>query len=152
MPHEGVRKDEQCSTLTRMSWTRRFVLALSVVLAALAGALLAAPGAQAHEERPVTFPDGSGTVPKPRTGEPDLLVCKTDRADFERRISGFPAGLKARNLALFERCVRGERHEHDREHGDEPSGPRHARESRAMFTFLNPLRTHQSARGPSAPR
>ncbi|MEU6163874.1 right-handed parallel beta-helix repeat-containing protein [Streptomyces tanashiensis] len=90
-----------------MSWTRRFVSVLSVVLVALAAALFTAPGAQAHEERPVTFPDGSGSVPKLRTGEPDLLVCKTDRADFERRISGFPAGLKARNLALFERCVRG---------------------------------------------
>ncbi|MFJ8661745.1 right-handed parallel beta-helix repeat-containing protein [Streptomyces sp. NPDC093795] len=94
-----------------MSWTRRFVLALSVVLAALAAALLTAPGAQAHEERPVTFPDGSGTVPKLRTGEPDLLVCKTGRAEFERRISGFPAPLKARNLALHARCVRdGYRH------------------------------------------
>lgn len=108
---EGVKKDEQCSTLTRMSWTRRFVLALTVVLAALAAALFTAPGAQAHEERPVTFPDGSGSVPKLRTGEPDLLVCKTDRADFERRISGFPATLKARNLALYERCARtGHRH------------------------------------------
>ncbi|MFJ4872774.1 right-handed parallel beta-helix repeat-containing protein [Streptomyces sp. NPDC088757] len=94
-----------------MSRTRRFVLALSVVLAALAAALLTAPGAQAHEERPVTFPDGSGSVPKLRTGEPDLLVCKTDRADFARRISGFPAALKARNLTLFERCATsGHRH------------------------------------------
>ncbi|MFE5896999.1 right-handed parallel beta-helix repeat-containing protein [Streptomyces sp. NPDC056488] len=88
-----------------MSRTRRFVLALSVVLAALAAALFTAPGAQAHEERPVTFPDGSGSVPKLRTGEPDLLVCKTDRTDFTRRISGFPAALKARNLTLFERCA-----------------------------------------------
>ncbi|MDV9190551.1 right-handed parallel beta-helix repeat-containing protein [Streptomyces sp. SR27] len=94
-----------------MSWTRRFVLALTAVLAALAAALLTAPGAQAHEERPVTFPDGSGSVPKLRTGEPDLLVCKTDRTDFARRVSGFPATLKARNLALFERCARsGYRH------------------------------------------
>ncbi|GGT75736.1 right-handed parallel beta-helix repeat-containing protein [Streptomyces lateritius] len=90
-----------------MSWTRRLLVALSVVLAALAATLLTAPGAQAHEERPVTFPDGSGSVPKLRTGEPDLLVCKTDRADLVRRISGFPAALKARNLALFDRCVRG---------------------------------------------
>ncbi|MFD4319332.1 right-handed parallel beta-helix repeat-containing protein [Streptomyces sp. NPDC058548] len=94
-----------------MSWTRRFVLALSVVFVALAAALLTAPGAQAHEERPVTFPDGSGTVPKLRTGEPDLLVCKTDRTAFESRISGFPAPLKARNRTLYERCAReGYRH------------------------------------------
>ncbi|MFE5630955.1 right-handed parallel beta-helix repeat-containing protein [Streptomyces sp. NPDC056463] len=94
-----------------MSWTRRLLVALSVVLAALAAALVTAPGAQAHEERPVTFPDGSGSVPVLRTGEPDLLVCKTDRADFTRRVSGFPAELKRRNLALFERCTRsGFRH------------------------------------------
>ncbi|MFK0102846.1 hypothetical protein [Streptomyces sp. NPDC091040] len=90
-----------------MSWTRR----LLAVLAVLAAALLAAPAAQAHEERPVTLPDGTGSVPVYRTGEPDLLVCKTDRADFERRISGFPEALKARNLTLFERCrTSGYRH------------------------------------------
>ncbi|MEU6015920.1 right-handed parallel beta-helix repeat-containing protein [Streptomyces sp. NPDC047515] len=90
-----------------MSWTRR----LLVVLAALAAALLAAPAAQAHEERPVTLPDGTGSVPVYRTGEPDLLVCKSDRADFERRISGFPAGLRSRNLKLFDRCQKsGYRH------------------------------------------
>ncbi|MFI1813512.1 right-handed parallel beta-helix repeat-containing protein [Streptomyces sp. NPDC020422] len=88
-----------------MSWTRRFVLALSAVLAALAAALVTAPAAQAHEERPVTLPDGSGSVPTLRTGEPDLLVCKADRADFGRRIAAFPAALKARNLALYERCT-----------------------------------------------
>ncbi|MGY3335422.1 hypothetical protein ACVW0K_001521 [Streptomyces filamentosus] len=87
-----------------MSWTRRLLSLLPVVLAVLAAALLTAPGAQAHEERPVTFPDGSGSVPRHRAGEPDLLVCKTDRADFERRITAFPAGLKARNRELFARC------------------------------------------------
>ncbi|MFD8689665.1 right-handed parallel beta-helix repeat-containing protein [Streptomyces sp. NPDC059651] len=90
-----------------MSWTRR----LLVVLAALAAALLPASAAQAHEERPVTLPDGTGSVPVYRTGEPDLLVCKNDRADFEHRISGFPDALRARNLALFERCRKsGYRH------------------------------------------
>ncbi|MFI8292591.1 right-handed parallel beta-helix repeat-containing protein [Streptomyces sp. NPDC085614] len=94
-----------------MSWTRRLLVALSVVLAALAAALVTAPGALAHEERPVTFPDGSGSVPVLRTGEPDLLVCKTDRADFARRTAGFPADLRARNQVLFERCARtGYRH------------------------------------------
>ncbi|MFF5504474.1 right-handed parallel beta-helix repeat-containing protein [Streptomyces roseolus] len=94
-----------------MSWTRKLVSVLSVVLAVLAAALSTAPGAQAHEERPVTFPDGSGSVPKLRTGEPDLLVCKTDRVDFERRIAAFPAALKARNQELFARCGRsGYRH------------------------------------------
>ena len=87
-----------------MSWTRCFRTCL-VGLLALALALLAAPAAQAHEERPVTFPDGSGKVPAYRDGEPDLIVCKTDRADFERRISGFPQALKTRNRALFARCA-----------------------------------------------
>ncbi|MFC5816225.1 right-handed parallel beta-helix repeat-containing protein [Nonomuraea harbinensis] len=75
------------------------------VLAALALALLAPAGAAlAHEERPVTFPDGSGSVPVLRTEDPDLLVCKTDRADFERRVAGFPADLRERNLRLFADC------------------------------------------------
>jgi hypothetical protein len=87
-----------------MSWTRCFRTCL-VGLPALTLALLAAPAAQAHEERPVTFPDGSGSVPAYRGGEPDLIVCKTDRADFERRISGFPQALKTRNRALFARCA-----------------------------------------------
>ncbi|QNE78247.1 hypothetical protein F0344_29845 [Streptomyces finlayi] len=90
-----------------MSWTRK----LLVVLAALAATLLSAPASQAHEERPVTLPDGTGSVPVHRTGEPDLLVCKSDRADFGRRISGFPEPLKARNAELFDRCLKsGYRH------------------------------------------
>lgn len=53
------------------------------------------------------FPDGSGSVPTYRKGEPDLLVCKTGRAgraDFERRIARYPRGLKERNERLFARC------------------------------------------------
>ncbi|MEV1176058.1 right-handed parallel beta-helix repeat-containing protein [Nonomuraea sp. NPDC049784] len=46
-----------------------------------------------------------------RSGEPDLLVCKSDKADFERRIAKFPAELKARNLDLFAKCQqKGVRH------------------------------------------
>ncbi|MEV0615851.1 right-handed parallel beta-helix repeat-containing protein [Nonomuraea sp. NPDC050404] len=83
--------------------------AFVVVLAA--GLLLPGAAALAHEERPVTFPDGTGSVPVLRTGEPDLLVCKTDKADFERRIANFPAELKARNLDLFAKCQqKGVRH------------------------------------------
>ncbi|MGP4093272.1 right-handed parallel beta-helix repeat-containing protein [Nonomuraea sp. KM90] len=83
--------------------------ALIVVLAS--GLLLPGGAALAHEERPVTFPDGTGTVPVLRTGEPDLLVCKSDKADFERRIANFPADLKARNLDLFAKCQeKGVRH------------------------------------------
>jgi len=75
------------------------------------GLLAFGPTAWAHEERPVTPPDGSGRVPAYRTAEPDLVVCKTDRADFQRRIEAFPPDLRARNEALFERCQRdGVRH------------------------------------------
>ncbi|GHA18527.1 hypothetical protein GCM10010329_47110 [Streptomyces spiroverticillatus] len=85
--------------------------ALLAALLALLLIVIAAPAASAHEERPVTFPDGSGSVPVYRTGEPDLLVCKTDRDAFERRIAAFPEQLKQRNLALFARCQKsGYRH------------------------------------------
>ncbi|MFF5446595.1 right-handed parallel beta-helix repeat-containing protein [Streptomyces sp. NPDC012888] len=97
-----------------MSWTRRFPAvpgALLAALLALVALLAAAPAARAHEERPVTFPDGSGSVPRYRAAEPDLIVCKTDRAAFEKRISGFPEQLRQRNLDLFARCERsGFRH------------------------------------------
>ncbi|RFU87270.1 hypothetical protein DY218_07880 [Streptomyces triticagri] len=81
---------------------RRLHLTLAVLAALLVGLL--APAAAAHEERPVSFPDGSGSVPEHRGGEPDLLVCKKDRKDFERRIAGFPEKLRTRNLKLFDRC------------------------------------------------
>ncbi|MDJ0385379.1 right-handed parallel beta-helix repeat-containing protein [Streptomyces sp. G-G2] len=99
-----------------MSWTRRFPAVPAALLAArpallsllsfltLLALFAAAPAAQAHEERPITLPDGSGSVPEYRTGEPDLLVCKTGRPDFERRTAGFPEPLKLRNLALYDRC------------------------------------------------
>jgi hypothetical protein len=84
------------------------------VIAVLLGLLLAAPAAWAHEERPVDPPNGSGRVPAYRTADPDLVVCKSDRPDFERRIAAFPADLRARNEALFERCQRdGVRHLQD---------------------------------------
>ncbi|WP_327251961.1 right-handed parallel beta-helix repeat-containing protein [Streptomyces sp. NBC_01244] len=90
-----------------MSWTRRFPAvpaALLAALLALLSLLVAAPAASAHEERPVELPDGTGSVPAYRAGEPDLIVCKTDRPAFERRISAFPDALKQRNLVLYERC------------------------------------------------
>ncbi|MFI6295602.1 hypothetical protein ACIBEJ_28680 [Nonomuraea sp. NPDC050790] len=76
-----------------------------VALGALtAGLLLPATAALAHEERKVTLPDGSGSVPAYRQAEPDLLVCKNDRPDFERRIENFPQALKQRNIQLYELC------------------------------------------------
>lgn len=66
--------------------------------------VLGAAPSLAHEERPVEFPDGSGSVPEYRQGDPDLIVCKTDRADFQQRIAEFPAALAQRNLTLFDQC------------------------------------------------
>ncbi|MGW4372558.1 right-handed parallel beta-helix repeat-containing protein [Streptomyces albidoflavus] len=93
-----------------MSWTRRF-LAVLAVAGTLLAALLTAPPALAHEERPVDFPDGSGSVPVHRDEEPDLLVCKKGRAAFEQRIASFPRPLLEKNRALYDRCLReGYRH------------------------------------------
>jgi len=75
------------------------------------GLLLTPSAAWGHEERPIDIPDGSGRVPVYRAGDPDVVVCKTDSADFQRRIAAFPADLRARNEALFARCqVDGVRH------------------------------------------
>ena len=79
-----------------------FTLALLILCLALQGH--APIPVAAHEERPPQMPDGSGTVPTYRTSEPDLLVCNADRADFEQRISAFPADLQARNRALWDAC------------------------------------------------
>jgi hypothetical protein len=84
------------------SHCRRAIATLAIVIVAF---LTFAPGtASAHEERGVTFPDGTGTVPEYRTGGPQLLVCKTDEADFAERIAGFSAAARERNLGLFEQC------------------------------------------------
>jgi hypothetical protein len=95
---------------------RRLVPPLARTVAGLAlaaGAALAlSPGAaHAHDEREITFPDGTGSVPEYRTGGPQLLVCKSDLADFEARIAGFEPSLRARNQELFDRCQQeGYRH------------------------------------------
>ncbi|MFG1614521.1 right-handed parallel beta-helix repeat-containing protein [Nonomuraea wenchangensis] len=91
------------------------------VLLALACLLPAAP-ALAHEERPVSFPDGTGSVPVYRTTGPELLVCKTDRADFDKRVATFPAALKEQNLRLFERCQK-DGFRHLQEAVDQVKGP-----------------------------
>ncbi|WP_214326821.1 right-handed parallel beta-helix repeat-containing protein [Nonomuraea sediminis] len=79
---------------------------IAIVIGLALGLLLPATAALAHDERPVTLPDGSGSVPVYRTAEPDLLVCKTDKADFDRRIATFPDDLRRRNADLFAKCRR----------------------------------------------
>jgi hypothetical protein len=46
-------------------------------------------------------------VPEHRTSGSTLLVCKDDRADFERRIAAFPADLREANLTLWTQCQTG---------------------------------------------
>ena len=59
----------------------------------------------AHDERPTTTPDGTGSVPVYRTAGPHLVVCKNDAADFANRIAGFTADLRATNLQLYAECL-----------------------------------------------
>jgi hypothetical protein len=73
-----------------------------LLLLSLVTALLAGPSASAHEERPSQFPEPPGSVPKYRTSGPYLLVCKGTQT--AKRIGQLPAGLRARNEALFEEC------------------------------------------------
>ena len=86
--------------LTRTA--RRTLLAL-LGTAALVLSFPAAAGA--HYERPTTFPDGTGHVPAYRTSGPHLVVCKKDDADFERRITAFPATLQDLNRGLYAECL-----------------------------------------------
>ena len=81
-------------------------LVLSVLTVLVAGLLVALvpTSAQAHEERPAVFPDGTGKVPKFLGMDNDRrrVVCK---ADSRERIQDMKAGpLKRRNLALLREC------------------------------------------------
>jgi hypothetical protein len=64
----------------------------------------ALPQPGAHDERGTIAPDGKGKVPPYRPEGPTLLVCKTDKADFDQRIAGFPTDLRTTNLALWTEC------------------------------------------------
>lgn len=78
-----------------------------VVLAAVAatGLVIAmAQPAAAHDERPTRTLSGEGHQPAYRIFGPTLLVCKTDKADFDRRITAFPADLRATNQRLWAAC------------------------------------------------
>jgi Right handed beta helix region len=89
-----------------MAWRRAAVL-----VGLVAAALLPATAAAAHDERTPVYPDGTGSVPGYRTDGPQVLVCKDDAADFASRVAGFPSALKARNEALYAKCLRdGHRH------------------------------------------
>jgi hypothetical protein len=73
-------------------------------LVGLLAAVLVAPAALAHPERPAFFPDGSqGAVPKYRTkGGQRLVVCKRDSAKRIRRI--FAGKRERKRLRLVRKC------------------------------------------------
>lgn len=55
----------------------------------------------AHEERPVQFPSGLGSVPVYRTTGPRLVVCAPDTLE---RVQDYPGALRAFNRRLFAEC------------------------------------------------
>jgi hypothetical protein len=81
--------------------------AFTCVAVGMAALIFCPASASAHDERDANAPDGTGRVPTYRTDGPTLLVCKTDKADFEQRIAPFPTELKASNLALWTQCQKG---------------------------------------------
>lgn len=87
-----------------MRWSR-LILALAALIAAIVlGSLLAVSPASAHEERPASFPDGTGSVPKflGLTNANYRVVCNRGS---KTRIAGMPKGtLKTRNQALLKKC------------------------------------------------
>jgi hypothetical protein len=89
----------------------RPMMTMVLIPICLAVMLVTPASVAAHQERPPQMPDGSGSVPTYRATDPDFLVCKTDKADFEQRIAAFPSDLQARNRALWDQCQRtGYRH------------------------------------------
>lgn len=78
-----------------------------MALFAAAAVALSPAAASAHSERPTKAPDGTGSVPVYRTSGPHLVVCKDDVADFEKRITAFPAPLQSLNRQLFAECLQG---------------------------------------------
>ena len=81
----------------------QIVLVLMAMVAGLMAVGSLSP-ASAHEERPASFPDGSGSVPKylgldnPR----HRVVCKPDSAERIARMK--PGALKTRNQQLLRQC------------------------------------------------
>jgi hypothetical protein len=86
---------------------RRITRALGVLAIVALGVFGTASAASAHDERATRELDGSGSVPTYRTSGPTLLVCKTDKAEFDRRIGGYDATLKAENERLWQECQTG---------------------------------------------
>jgi hypothetical protein len=87
-----------------MRTLRALIVPLLVALVAGLLTVGAASPASAHEERPATFPDGTGKVPdflgldNPRR----RVVCKADSDDRIRAMA--PGALKRRNQALLREC------------------------------------------------
>jgi len=84
---------------------KRLVAVLGPVLVLLVVAVgLSTSPASAHEERPATFPDGTGHVPayKGLDNPRHRVVCRPDSARRIRQMA--PGALKRRNKALLGEC------------------------------------------------
>src|SRR5688572_19948073 len=86
----------------RMSRLLRPLLLAGAVTTAAAALVFGLPvAASAHDERDATAPSNNGKVPEYRTTGTTLLVCKADKADFDRRIAAFPNELRTINLTMW---------------------------------------------------
>jgi hypothetical protein len=102
--------------------------------------------AAAYEERATTMPDGKGSVPRYRQDGRTLLVCKTDKVDFDIRIAAFPSKLRAMNLARWTQCQKsGFRHLQAAVNAVKQPG---MNSRRAAVAAANPAGTRLGALGP----
>lgn len=74
------------------------------LLLAVGAVVMSQASAATHQERNGGVLAGSGAVPRYHSSGPQVLVCNTNRADFMRRVAGFPPAIRSENLALFGRC------------------------------------------------
>ncbi len=145
-------------------WRRFALAAMAVIATSLVTApvlILGPTAAYAHDERETRAPDGTGQVPTYRTEGPTLLVCKTDKVDFDQRIATFagrPQGKQPRAVdAVPERRLpppagggqqrRSDRHDHQDSAGRLLRG---AQPRRAERRLRQPARAPGRARLPGA--
>jgi hypothetical protein len=88
---------------------RRHAHRILIVSAMTVVVFLVSPGAvSAHRERPVGFPDGTGSVPEYRSDGPYLVVCANETPAL---VANLPKELRKVNQRLYAECRRsGFRH------------------------------------------
>jgi hypothetical protein len=82
-----------------------------LAIVAIATAAVATPAA-AHDERPTVPLTSTGTIPAFRADPAGaLLVCGTDRTDFDQRTASFSTALRTRNVTLWTQCQQNGYHD-----------------------------------------